>query len=169
MTVSDLTRNDVWEMMLDLERQVRYYGTLADRYGLRYRTIRYLLLLGVLAEGGIFHLFSSSPWLLLGIGGMVALALGFVTVFDAVTNYAETSASLRTTSLLCDDLKAEAERLWRDIEANRIDDDGAEALYSKLMDRWIRWTQRVTLELHHHDNVKAAKEAYEVVASHYAQ
>ena len=55
MTVSDLTRNDVWEMMLDLERQVRYYGTLADRYGLRYRTIRYLLLLGVLAEGGIFH------------------------------------------------------------------------------------------------------------------
>ena len=35
--VSDATRNDTWDMMLDLERQVRYYLRLADRYMLRYR------------------------------------------------------------------------------------------------------------------------------------
>ena len=104
MTVSDVTRNDVWEMMLDLERQVRCYGRLSDRYGLRYRVIRYLLLLGVLAEGGIFYFLSGEPWLFLGFGGALALALGVVTVFDAVTNYAETAEVLRTTSLLCDEL-----------------------------------------------------------------
>ena len=168
MTVSDVTRNDVWGMMLDLERQVRYYGALADRYGLWYRVIRFALLMGVVLEGGIFYFFSGQPWLLLGLGGGAALLLGFITVFDAVTNYADTAAVLRTTSQLCDDLKVEVERLWRDIEADRVDDAGAEELYSKLMDRWSRWTQRVTLEVHHHDNVEAAKEAYEVVVGRYA-
>ena len=167
MAVSDVTRGDVWEMMLDLERQVRYYGTLADRFGLRYRVIRYLLLMGILAEGGVLYAFSSEPLWLVLVGGGLGLALGILTVFDAVTSYAETSAVLRTTSLLCDDIKVEVEGLWRDIEAYRVDDDRAEEMYSMLMDRWIRWTQRVTLELHHHDNVKAAKEAYKVVEARY--
>ena len=75
---------------------------------------------------------------------------------------------LRTTSLLCDDLKVDVVRLWRDVEAYRVDDDGAEEVYSRLMEQWIRWTRRAPAELHHHDNVRAAKEAYEVVAARYA-
>ena len=54
-TVSDATRNDMWEMMLDLERQVRYYGRLAGNYSIRYRAIRHLLLFGVLAEGAAMY------------------------------------------------------------------------------------------------------------------
>ena len=169
MAVSDVTRGDVWEMMLDLERQVRYYGTLADRFGLRYRVIRYLLLMGILAGGGILYAFSGEPLWLVVVGGGLGLALGILTVFDAVTSYAETSAVLHTTSLLCDDIKVEVEGIWRDIEAYRVDDDRAEELYSMLMDRWIRWTQRVTLELHRHDDVKAAKEAYKVVEARYVR
>ena len=127
-----------------------------------------MLLFGVVGEGGIIYFFSAEPWLLLGLGGTVALSLGILTAFDAVTNYAETSAVLRTTSQLCDYLKVDVERLWRDIEAGRINDARAEELYSKLMDRWSRWTQRVTLEIHHPANVEAAKEAYEVVQGRYA-
>ena len=90
-TVSDATRNDTWEMILDLERQVRYYGKLAGDYSMKYRTIRYFLLFGVLAEGAaVYFLSGQDPLLLWGTAGLGAFTLGFITVFDAVTNYAET-------------------------------------------------------------------------------
>ena len=111
MNVSDATRNDTWEMMLDLERQVRYYGKLADRYSLRYRVIRYLLLFGIVGEGAIVYFAQGETVVLWTLGGLGAFILGFLTIFDAATNYAETSAALRTVSMLCDDLKADTERL----------------------------------------------------------
>ena len=169
MTVSDPTRGDCWELMLDLERQARYYGRLADRYSVMYRGIRYALLLGVLLEGALLFFLSGDALLLLAVGGSGALALVFVTVLDAVTNYAETSALLRSTSLMCDELKVEAQRLWRDIEAFRVPDDGAEERYNQLVDRWSRATLRVFLETHDRDNLVAAREAYEIVSSRYAR
>lgn len=168
MRVSDHTRNDTWQMLLDLERQLRYYGKLADRYSIRYRAIRYLLLLGIVAEGAIVYFLQGQTTLLWTMGGLGAFILGFLTVFDAATNYAETSAILRTVSVLCDDLKTEAERLWRDIEAGRIDDQTAEARLNTLVERWARATQRINLETHDVDNRRAAKEAYKVVAERYA-
>ena len=169
MTVSDPTRGDCWELMLDLERQARYYGRLADRYSVMYRGIRYALLLGVLLEGALLFFLSGDALLLLAVGGSGALALVFVTVLDAVTNYAETSALLRSTSLMCDELNVEAQRLWRDIEAFRVPDDGAEERYNQLVDRWSRATLRVFLETHDRDNLVAAREAYEIVSSRYAR
>ena len=168
MNVSDATRNDTWQMMLDLERQVRYYSKIADRYSLRYRAIRYLLLLGIVVEGAIVYFLQGETVLLWTLGGLGAFILGFLTVFDAATNYAETSAALRTVSMLCDDLKAEAERLWHDVEAGRVDDLKAEERLTTLVDRWFRATQRVNLETHNHDNSQAAKDAYKIVVERYA-
>ena len=169
-TVSNPTRNDTWEMMLDLERQVRYYLRLADRYMMWYRVIRFLLLFGILAEGAaVYFLTKAPPALLWSIAGTGGLVLGFITVFDAVTNYAEKAANLRATHLICDDLKVEAERLWRDIESDRIQDKEAEERYSEITDRWLQATRMITLEVHHHDNIQAAKEAYEMTQSRYAR
>ena len=169
-TVSDPTRNDTWEMILDLERQVRYYLRLADRYMLWYRAIRFIFLFGILAEGAaVYFLVKAPPPLLWAIAGTGGFLLGLLTVFDAVTNYAEKAANIRATHLLCDDLKIEAERLWRDIESDRILDQEAEEHYSEITDRWSRATRMTTLEVHHHDNVQAAKEAYKMVESRYAR
>ena len=167
--VSEHTRNDTWELMLDLERQVRYYGTLADRYTLRYRVIRYLLLLGIVAEGVIVYFTAGSPMLLWSLAGIGAFLLGFLAIFDAVTNYAEVSALLRVTSTLCDGLKTEAERLWRDIESQRISDLESEKRYTGIVDLWFRATVQSTLERHDHDNKKAAEEAYQAVSSRYGR
>ena len=169
MQVSGATRNDTWGLMLDLERQVRYYGKLADRYSLRYRAIRYFLLMGVLGEGAAVYFLSGRPPLLWVLGGLGAAGLGFATIFDAVTNYAETAAVLRLTSELCDELKTEGEKLWRDIESNRLEDAEAEARYREITDHWFRATRRVGLALHNHDNVEAAKEAYETVSNRYGE
>lgn len=64
MNVSDATRNETWQMMLDLERQVRYYSKIADRYSLRYRAIRYMLLFGIVVEGAIVYFLQGETLLL---------------------------------------------------------------------------------------------------------
>lgn len=169
--VSDPTRNDTWEMLVDLERHVRYYLKLADRYMLWYRAIRYFMLFGILAEGALIYFLSGTPesilWLLAGIGGFL---LGFITVFDAVTNYAQKAANCQATHLLCDGIKMEAERLWRDIESYRIGDGDAEMRYSELVNRWSQATLMTTLlEAHDHDNIQSAKEASQMVENRYAR
>ena len=92
MTVSDATRDEAWVLLCNLERNVRYFGALGDRYRVWYRSIRYFLL---------------------------ELLLAGLTVFDSVTNYAESSAQFRSAALMCGDLQAEASRLWRDISLDR--------------------------------------------------
>ena len=54
-------------------------------------------------------------------------------------------------------------------ESYQLDDAAAEARYEGIMARWSRATQRVGLALHNHDNVEAAKEAYETVSNRYAE
>ena len=123
----------------------------------------------MLAEGAVVYFFSQYPLVFWPLGGIGLFVLGFVTIFDAATNYAETAATLRIASTLCDDLKIEVERLWRGIESYRIGDDEAEENYNRIVDHWSRATRTLTLETHHHDNVIAAKAAYEIVLNRYAQ
>ena len=168
--VSDATRNDTWEMLLDLERQVRYYLRLADRYSLWNRALRFLLLAGILLEGmAVYFLAAQQPELLWGVAGAGAALLGAGTIFDAMSGFAEKAASLRAVHLMCDDLKIEAERLWSDIEAGRVQDAQAAERYSAIVDRWSKAVRMTTVELHQHDNVKAAREAAEIMGARYAR
>ena len=132
MKVSNPVRNDTWNMLLDLERQTRYYGRLADRYSRWRRVIRYLLLFGLVAEATVVLLLLRKPRHALGPGGAGALMLGSLTVFDASTDYGRLAAELRMASLLCEELNVDAARLWRDIEVGRIDDPQAETRYNSL-------------------------------------
>ena len=167
--VSDLTRNDTWELMLDLERELRYYSKLRDRYSKWYRVIRYLLLFGIVAEGMIIYFSAGNPVVLWIVGGLGAFIIGFVTIFDASTNYAETSALLRAAADDIDDVNTEAELLWRDIEGNKINHHEAEKRYNEMVSRWTRSTRRLSLSIHEKDNVQAAKESYSAVEERYAR
>lgn len=166
--VSDITRNDTWELMLDLERELRYYSKLRDRYSRWYKVIRYSLLFGIVAEGMIIYFSAGHPAILWGVGGVGAFLIGFATIFDASTNYAETSALLRATADDIDDVKTETERLWRDIEGDMVSHQEAERRYDELVSRWTRSTRRLSLPIHENDNVQAAKESYNAVAEKYA-
>ena len=100
---------------------------------------------------------------------MGAFIIGFLTIFDASTNYAETSALLRATAEDIDDVKTDAEHLWRDIEGDTVNHDEAERRYNELVSRWTRSTRRLSLPTHEKDNVQAAKESYSAVAERYAR
>ena len=169
MKISDPVLKDTWNMLLDLDRQTRYYGRLADRYSKWRRVIRYLLLVGLVVEAAVVYFSYGHPVLLWFLGGAGAFILGFLTIFDASTDYGRLAADLRMASLLCDELSVDAARLWRDIEAGRIEDPQAEDRYNSLVERWIRATQRVELAIHDTDNKIAARETYRVMAEKYGQ
>ena len=163
--VSTQTRLDTWQLIFDLERNMRYHTVLGDRYALRYRAIRFILLFGILAEAVAIYFLSGQPTFVWVLVGLATAALGFLTVFDAATNYAETAATLRATARQCDHLKTQAQRLWRDIEAYRITDTQAEQHYQELVSQWAQATSAVNREVHQHDNIKAAEEACTVLTT----
>ena len=165
--VSDSTRREVWGMLCDLERSCRYYSTLGGRYRLRYRGLRYFLLLLVLGECLVISFSLVRPLEALIVGGALALVLGFLTVLDSVTSYGEVSAELRVASAVCGDLGSFCSGLWLDVETYRISEHDARRRLEEIDAQWTRACQRVTLELHRHDNGEAAVSAYRVVSDRY--
>ena len=163
--VSNQTRIDTWKLIFDLERNVRYHTVLGDRYALRYRAIRFILLFGILAEAVAIYFLSGQPKFLWAFVGLATAAIGYLTVFDAATNYAETAATLRSAARQCDYLKTQAQRLWRDIEAYRISDTQAEQHYQEIVSQWAQATSAVNLEVHQNDNIKAAEEACTILTT----
>ena len=165
--VSDSTRHSVWGMLCDLERSRRYYGTLGDRYKLRYRGLRYILLLFCIGQCGAIGVALVWPVPALILGGVLALALGFVTVLDSVTSYGEVAAELRVASHICSDLQSGCQTLWLLVETYRVSENDAQSRLEEIDAQWSRACQRVSLELHSHDNFKAAIAAHNVIADQY--
>ena len=165
--VLDSTRHNVWGMLCDLERSRRYYGTLGDRYRLRYRGLRYFLLLLAVGEcmAISFSLFYPIPALVAGV--IMALGLAGLTVLDSVTSYGEAAAELRVASHICSDLQSGCQALWLEIEAYLVSDHDALRRLEDMDAHWTRACQRVSMELHRHDNFAAALEAYSVIADQY--
>ena len=167
--VSDATRREVWGLLYDLERNVRYYRNLSDRYRVWYRFIRYFLPIGVVLQGLVLYLFAmlqpAAGWI---VGGILALMLtSFLTVFDSVANYAEASAELRLAAISCDELGTLASRLWLDIESYSVSEYDAKERMIRIMNQWASVTQRVTVEDRNRDNVQAANEAAKVISARY--
>ena len=91
-SITDRTRNDVWRTLCDLEWNGRYYDALADQYQFRYLALRFGILGSVPVEGAILYFAVSYPWLFIA-ALVVGVVLGVLTVWDAVSNYAETGGN----------------------------------------------------------------------------
>lgn len=165
--VNDLTRNAVWGTLTGLQRNVRYYTALADRYRSFYRAIRFLILFGIVLEGAILFIATTNPWLFWA-GGALGLGLAALTVWDVISDYAENSAVLRITAFTCDDLILETEALWRQIDSGRIETSEAEALHLSIVRRWASATQRVTTATHNSLNESTTEDAYQAMVNQHA-
>jgi hypothetical protein len=129
--------------------------------------LRFSILIGVLVDGALFYTgVTHTPAFYAGV--FVGVLLGIGTIWDAMSNYAESTAVARLTAYACDDLYREVERLWREIDANTISNDDAEAKHSSLTDRWARVTERINPEAERLIRKKTADDSYESVESRYA-
>ena len=165
--VSDQTRIAVWHALCDLERNVRYYSALADRFQKRQRWLRFAILTSILVEAGVVYFAMTNPW-----ASYLALALGALvvalTVWDALSDYPGDAATLRVTGFICNDLSRETEALWRSIEAYGITTQDAEARLQSLLDRWAKATQQVRTETDHRLNRQTTADANKEIANRYA-
>ena len=107
-SVTDQTRRAVWETLCDLEYNRRYYTVLADKYRYRHRMMRFGILGSVPIEGAILYAAKDYSWLFIP-AIVVGIVLAALTVWDAISNYAEDAAVLRLTAFICDDLKRDTE------------------------------------------------------------
>ena len=133
-SVTDQTRGAVWYTLCDLEWNVRYYTAMADLYRRRYLWLRFAILAGVFVAAAIFYVGTIYAWAFY-IGAFGGLTLAVLTIWDAVSDYARSAATLRITAFACDDLKTDTAELWRDVAACRISDLNAETTLRSIIHR----------------------------------
>ena len=160
------TRNAVWELLNELEMQVRYYGAKADKLKRFALLVRFVLLTSVLAEGLLFYQLSSYSWSL-AIIVPVGVAIGALAIWDALANYHSDSAILKIVSQDCAVLQREAEALWRSIESHSINREGAEEIYQSIYTRWERATERATVPDDEKLAAKCAEDSNTIMVNRY--
>ena len=137
--VSDQTRNDIWQELLDSDRLVRYYEAVANRY--RRRHALTLLLLGFGAASSFAAVFDILPAAIQSIAEPVASAfVGLVAVWVCITDYARRSAVAHTIGTQCNRLDIRWRELWADVE--QLEEDAARARLVALANETAEATQR---------------------------
>ncbi len=165
--VLDQTRSAAWFLLTDLEWNFRYYTAMSDRFQWKAYFLRLAILSGVFIEASLAFPLAQREWgwfVLIGI----SVGLAGLAIWDALNHYGRDSGILKLTALVCDELKTEANRLWRDIEAGRIDTDGAEAQIASIYRRWEKATDKVMLTFDNRLSEKCEREAQMVMERNYA-
>ena len=133
--VSDETRNDIWQELLDSDRLVRYYEAVANHYQRKH--LLTLLLLGVGAAGSFAAILDLFP----DVVQLVANALvGIVAVWMFTADYAKKAAIAHDIGFQCRRLDILWKKLWADVE--RIDESDARQRLGDLADQMNTTTQR---------------------------
>lgn len=164
--VSEQTRNDVWQELLDVTRLVRYYGALSDRHRRNHTAVRFLLLAA--AAGGIAALLDLLPQIVqLVAGGLIAL----LVAWDFVSDYAKKAAVLHTIDIECGLLEIEWRELWNEANDPEASDAEVREKNRRLAERISYVTARAgdaDIPENRKLNEECAKAAYRVVADQYA-
>ncbi len=135
-TTPYVTRKAVWDMLADMEWQVRYYASASDKNKRMSFWLRFTLLTLVVSEGAIF-VAGQSQWWFLWVSGTIGLLLIALAVWDALADYARNAATLRIIAIICEGLKRENEALWRAVEHGDIDQATVEDKLKSINDRWL--------------------------------
>lgn len=164
--VSEETRNEVWQELLDVARLVRYYSNLSDRLSRKQRTVRLLLL--AVATSGIAALVDLLPPL---TQDFVAAAVAVLVVWDIFASYEKKAAALQAVCIECTRLEGEWRQLWVEIDQPDLDEPEARRQCVQLRQRLSEVAARASLAGVQEDaklNRKCAEDTYEVMRARYA-
>jgi len=164
--VSDQTRNEVWQDLLDVSRLVRYYDALSDVHRRNHAIIRFVLLAA--AAGGIASLLDLLPPIAqLAASGFIAL----VVAWDFASDYARKAAVLHTISLECGLLEIEWRDLWNDANNPDASDDEVRERNAQLSRRIAGATGRAGdagIRENRKLNEECERAAYRIIEDKYA-
>ena len=164
--VSDRTRNEVWQQLLDAARLVRYYDSLADRNHRKDSALRYLLLAS--AASGVAAVLELLP----GIAQLIAGALiGLLVIWDIVVDYGRKAAVLHVIGLECQEIEGDLEKLWLEVDDADADEEDLRSKTNALgrkLTHVTSWARHVNVREHSKLNEECAAAAYQVAADRYA-
>ena len=164
--VSETTRNEVWQELLDAARLLRYYETLSDRHRRKHRIIQVLLMAA--ATSGIATVLDLMPGFTQQIAGA---AVAILVVWDFNGDYARKAAVLHAISIECNRLESRWHKLWLEIDRPDLDDADAlhqcEILGQRLLDITSQ-AGPAGVEIDAELNRTCAEDAYKVMQERYA-
>ncbi len=164
--VTDRTRTDVWQGMLDAARLGYYYQALADRHRRKHTVVRFLLIAA--AAGGIGAALDALPDTVRLVAGAAVAA---IAAWDLAADYARKAAVLHAVHIECAFLEIEWAKLWAAVDRPGADDAKIARENWKLAERLTEVTGRAGAAGVQRDeklNEECAETAYRVVAGSYA-
>ena len=126
-TVSETTRNAVWNELLDSARAVRYYDTLSSQYRRKHRII--MVILAASAASGVAALLE---WLPDKVQIVANAVVAIAAVWGLFSDHARKAAVLHSVSLQCSRLHDEYKSLWLDVENYTKDDEEIRHILKRL-------------------------------------
>ena len=165
--MTEQTRAAVWYVLCDLEWNKRYYAAMADKYKRNHLTVRFTIVCGLVVEGFILYFARENEWLF-GFALALGLLLAVITIWDALSDYAQNAANLQNAEFTCDSLLQEVEELWRSIEIGRIASDDAETALQSIKRRWAASTERARIRTDKRLNEQAYDDANQDIKNRYA-
>ena len=164
MVVSDQTRNEIWQELLDSDRLVRYYTAVANHYR-RWHAIT-LLLLAFGAAGSfaaVLDVLPSSLQLL--ANALIGLAAAWLFIAD----YAKKAAIAHTIGFQCGRLDIQWRNLWLQVE--HMEEEAAREQLIALANEMNEVTSRAGdagIVDNHRLNEKSETVAFKTVSERYA-
>ena len=131
------TRRVVWNGLLDVSRQVRYYGELSGHYSQWNTRLLFGLIFG--GSGEALLILSKAPAYL---SILLALAIAAIAALAVAGDYAKKAAVAHSICLECSYLEMEWESLWNRIDSADFSDDSALKRDQELCQRLIAATSR---------------------------
>lgn len=169
--IQETTRNIIWQDMLDVNRLVRYYEAISNRYHRNYLTTRFVLLFG--ATGGFISLLDLIPENYRGaVQAAASVIIAVTIVWDFLADHGKKAAVLEQISVECSKLQADWKELWNLIETYAIEDEEAQKINSQLNQQLSAVTGRAeaaSVRVNRKLNEKCTDDAYQVVAERYAR
>ncbi len=166
--ITEQTRKDIWDELLDVARLVRYYEKLSDKHRLNYQFFRFLLLASAVSGvAAMLELFPENirQHIQIFAGGVIAL----IVAWDMATNYAKKVAVLHAISCEISILEIEWRDLWA--EANEADDAlirSKNRLLAKKLSEVTGWAGKEDIRENRKLNEECESIAHRVVPEKYA-
>lgn len=168
--VSDLTRNMVWQEMLDVARLIRYYEALFDRYRRYNFCVRLLLLASAAGEIASLLKLLPLPYREAAIAIFSAL-IAVIVVVDFLADFGKKAEVLRTVGFHCRDLESQWHLLWSELHDDGSTDDDVRTRNRQLAEKIstvTEWVDMASIPRNEKVNVESEKAAHQIVRERFA-
>ena len=138
--VSNTTRIDVWQGLLEMVRHHRYYVVLEARYRRKHYWVRFLLALSALVT--VVPLLPKVPMYFSSIGGVLVISL---VVWDLLFDYGKKVSALNVFVAGLHELENLHRGLWAKTYSNTVSDEEAREQMDRLSNEASNLVRRIDI------------------------